>query len=245
MKTNSNSRGKFFQLFWAAALLNLSPSFTQAATISWGTAPANELFQSDGTRLDASFSFEIGYFDNVGGNTTTPFVPTSTNLNEWSTYWRPWDRASTAEGFDPNKGYVARSNEFQNTSTATVASAYGQSFVIPTNAQAYLWVFDSKAVEPGSEWALITNRAGDAGVGPDWKFPDPPELGFPSFPDWSVDTAGTAVLGGYLSARGPGDYSASPTSYDIQTSAIPEPGSAVLILMCGIAIQIARKRQRR
>ena len=232
---------------FALALTLVNSVETHATDVSWGTEPLSTLLQSDGSALDSSFNFEIGYFSNIGGNPLTPFIPTSTNLGDWSTYWVPWDVTNTTLGqYNPAIGYVTRTSTFNGTSTSNVSSLYGQTYTIPDNAQGYLWVYDSKAVNPNSEWALITNLPSDLSTDPDWRFPAASDALTPSpgTLDWRYYTAGTAILGGFSDTQGPGTYTSSPTAFALQTSAVPEPGSALLVMMTGFALQIVRRRNR-
>jgi hypothetical protein len=222
-----------------AAVLSLLAigSMSQAApNIFWHNSGGDILLQSDGMGLDSSFQLELGYFSGS-------FTPTAGNTTEWSTYWKPWDLVSTQGGFNPGAGFYASSKGFTGSSTATVISEYGQSFSIPTGSQAYLWVYNSKDHLEGTEWALVTNTTSDGTSAPAWLFPNPALDASPADPDWQLLDVGTVVLGGVENVQGPGSFSSSPGSFALQTSAIPEPGAALLIFTLGILAQIRRHRR--
>ena len=207
-----------------------------APNIFWHNSGGDILLQSDATDLDSSFQLELGYF-------ASSFTPTASNTTEWSTYWQPWDLLSTQGGFNPSAGFYASSKSFNGASTASVVSEYGQSFSIPTGSQAYVWVYNSRDHLEGTEWALVTNTASDGNAAPAWLFPNPLLDASPGDPDWQLLDVGTVVLGGVEDVQGPGSFSANPGSFALQTSAIPEPGAALLIFTIGITAQISRRRR--
>ena len=226
---------------WLVALLALV-SFSQsstAATISWGTGVGSIMIQSNGTPFDTSFKFEMGYFGNS-------FVPTASNLDHWSSNWNAWDMASAGDGYAHGIGYVSSGDdfEFDGTSTASVVSAYGQSFNIPTGSQAYLWIYNDKAYQQGSEWALLSNTNTDAIPG-SWTFPSTSNP-FPEFLQWRVGVegdpgdVGTVVLGQVAHYEGQND----PDNYDIQTAAVPEAGTG-LLAMAALLPLLKRDRRRK
>ena len=207
-----------------------------APNIYWHNSGGDILLQSDGTDLDSGFQLELGYF-------ASSFTPTASNTTEWSTYWKPWDLLATQAGFSPSLGFFASSKAFTGSSTASVVSEYGQSFSIPTGSQAYVWVYNSKDHLEGTEWALVTNTTSDGSTASAWLFPNPSLDSSPSDPDWQLLDVGTVVLGGVENVQGPGSYSSSPGSFALQTSAIPEPGAALLIFAIGIVAQLRRHRR--
>ena len=205
-------------------------------TIFWHNSGGDILIESDGSNLDNTFRLELGYF-------ASSFDPTASNTAEWTTHWRPWDLLSTQGGFNPSAGFYASSKGFTGNSTAAVMSEYGQSFSIPTGSQAYVWVYNSKDHLEGTEWALVTNTTSDGNTAPAWLFPNPILDASPADPEWQLLDVGTIVLGGLENVRGPGSFSANIASFALQTSAIPEPGAALLIFTIGLAAQISRRRR--
>jgi hypothetical protein len=224
---------------------------SQAITISWGTGVAAVMVTSDGSSITepgSPYKFEIGYFANTAPSTA--FVPTASNLNQWGLYWRPWDVAMEGSGFSTTTDYVTRNQTFSGSSTTVVTTLYGQSYTIPTGSQGYMWVFNEKTVEQGSEWALLTNRPGDGASG-DWLFPNPALESGPDDPQWrmgsegDMGTVGTVVFGRAANNlnSGAGSFTANPSTFDIQLSAVPEPSSSMLLLG-SLAASLARRRRR-
>jgi len=106
---------------------------------------------------------------------------------------------------------------------------------------AYLWAYNSKTIEPSSEWALVT-EAGNTGTlsGNPWVIPN---LGDSGSYNWNLGDATTAIVGGSNSAQGPGTYSANPGVFSLQTAVVPEPGSAILLLAAAAAHLTRRMRR--
>jgi hypothetical protein len=208
-------------------------SGANGATIFWGSLPNDNLYNSSGNALDGSFSFEIGTF-------VTGFTPTVSNMDQWQSNWLVFDRASVAQGWIPATQTI-EAGVTHTVSGGSSSSAALPSSVFEQGSEAYLWAFNSKAYDSGSEWALVYSAftADDtlgAGV---WEFPDPAnESG--SF-DWQTRDLDTAIFGGVENTQGPGNYSVDPGTFTLQTHAIPEPSSALLILALGVAFRIRRR----
>ena len=234
-RSNVISKACFVSIIALASFIGNS----RAATISWGTGVGSIMVQSNGAAFNASFKFEIGYFGNS-------FAPNTSNLDQWASHWNPWDIASVSDGYALGNGYVSSGDdfEFNGTSTASVSAAYGQSFNIPSGSQAYLWVYNDKAYQQGSEWALLSNTNTDAIPG-SWTFPATSNT-FPEFLQWRVGVegdpgdVGTVVLGDVAYYEGPGD----PDNFDIQTAAVPEAGTGLLAI-AAIAPMLRRNRRQK
>lgn len=223
---------------WSILVLPMS---SPASTIVWSSDFQDLLFDSNGQELDGNFSFEIGSFANG-------FVPTSSNFNDWAANWKVFDRAYDPTPSDPNDGdpegwepllqfYVGTAEH-----TATGGSASPDADPLSVFAQgevAYLWVYNTKNREVGTEWALVTDGAGLGDVADDWAFPDPAEPSSTSY-EWQLADADEAIYGGLNGTTGGGQ------NYTIQTSLVPvpEPGSAVLFGVAALGVLLRRRRTR-
>ncbi len=215
-----------------------------ASTINWSSQINAGLFTSAGQPLDTSFSFEIGTF--LAG-----FVPTYHNTNQWEANWLAFDRAFDPTLGDPNDGdpegwnipdqfYVGAAEHIaplgsSDSFYATPGAVFAQ------NSAAYLWVYNDKNIVPGSEWALVTYINSLGNTGNDWLCPDPNDPPGTSY-EWKLEDADLAIVGGGNGSRGDGDYSVDPGIFNIQTIAVPEPGSALLI---GLAAGVLGTRRNR
>ncbi|MBB5033350.1 hypothetical protein [Prosthecobacter vanneervenii] len=205
----------------------------QASTFFWSSAFNDNLFDSAGNALDSTYSFEIGTFGS--------FVPTYQNVDQWAANWHVIDRA-----YDPDlNGW----NSAQQFFTATVDLLSDNSSNSPDadpayqfnkDDIAYLWAYNSKDIVPTSEWALVSYAADPSNTGDPWIIPAPSD----SNPyNWNLSDAHVTVVGGANNVQGPGTYSANPGTFSLQTTVVPEPGSAVLLLAAAATHLIRRARR--
>ena len=212
-------------------------SCASASTIFWGSKQNDTLVDSAGNSLDASYQFELGYF-----NASSGWAPTSLNISEWESRWIVFDKASFGLGWDPTNREINTSVEHTSTSGSTSSSANPAS-VFTQGATVYLWVYDTKSLLGNAEWALLCDSDKSANVFPGaWEFPNPIEQNGESY-DWQTRDLDTAILGGVNGIRGPGSYSFDPGVFTIQTHAVPEPGSALLMIMAGMGLVRRRRAQ--
>jgi hypothetical protein len=212
-----------------------SPPKANAVQFAWGTQFEAELYQADGSTMDASFTFELGTF-------TSGFVPTEFNLQSWEANWKLLDRSPLDV---PN----------QNVAAAFVIDTNGNSnspdtdpnIVFAEGEQIYMWVFNTQAFNPGtSEWALISRTQPDPFASPtvfDWVIPDYEQS---LDQDVNLNNADIVVFGGLHNVQGPGEYDAAnqPSSFQLQTHVVPEPGSALLLGAIGLLARLRRSRKR-
>lgn len=215
----------------------------EARTINWGTSVGALLYDSDGVKLDDTFSFDLGTFGS--------FVPDATNLSEWGLHWKPFDRATapSASGWNSAAGYLASSANHESDGTSSESPPL-PSLTFAKNEQAYLWAYDSFTYANGVEWALITNNASDGSSVGDWLMPDPADqLSQPL--EWRISSslslstrATTVIFGGLNDVQGAGDFAAPAGTFALQTHAVavPEPGSAFLIVSAGFLVFLRRRR---
>lgn len=198
----------------------MTPSLTtHARVISWSSGVGDNFLQADGvTPMDGSFTFELGGF-------SSGFTPTLANLSLWQTNWVVFDTAADNNGWNPGAGY------YSGTATAVAgvgsnitSSNTGQTFAI--GQQAYIWTFNSKSVDVGSEWSLIKNTA--------WTYPVADPFN-PNDLQWTLSDVGNAAIAGGTSTDGNTFIST------LQTQAVPEPGSALLVAVAGVMIRLRRR----
>jgi hypothetical protein len=208
----------------------------QASTVFWGSQFNDLLFDSNGQPLDTSYSFEIGSFG--------AFVPTYQNVDQWAANWKVFDRA-----FDPDaNGWNAVEQFFVGTVDHNALGGSDSPDANPADVfvqgeQAYLWVFNSKTIVPSSEWALVADTSSVGNLGDRWIFPDPADPPGTSY-DWQLGDADQAIIGGANSIQGDGTFFTNPGTFSLQTAVVPEPGSALLLIV-GAAAFLTRRTVRR
>lgn len=197
-----------------------------ARTISWFNAEGDLLSTADGTStLDASFTFEIGTFGS--------FIPTDLNLGEWSTYWKVFDRAVSGDGYNPTTDYFTSSATLQSTGLS-ISNTFSSISTFGTGELAYLWVYNSLDLMPGSEWALVRDTSNDSTSS--WVMPTS-DVGNPNSLDWDMFNADSAIVGQVNGFMGGGLYTPTSPPFGVaflQTAAVPEPGSALLLIAAGM-----------
>lgn len=210
----------------SAALLLAAPA-AKGSGVGWGNSPfdALSLYDSTGALLDDTFMFELGTFGS--------FVPLINNIDQWEANWKLLDSAQAPDTSGWNSAAQYFTSSFTFETDGTVQGLTGSS-IFTTGEQAYLWV------RSGEEWALVTDNT--VGVGPDniWQLPNPTDsLGQPL--TWNLNSATTAVIGGVNGTQGAGEYTADPgASMRLQTHVVPEPGTALLILIAGCVARLRR-----
>lgn len=200
------------------------PEDARASTVFWGSSFNDLLFTSTGQTLDESFIFEVGTF-------TSGFVPTIHNSYQWDANWRVLDRAvhPDSEGWNVAEQFFVGTVEHLPDGTSDSLAA-NPSDVFLMGETVYLWVYNSKAIVPGSEWALVTDSDLLGNQANAWRIPDPADPVGTSY-DWQLLDADTAVLGGVNGIQGAGEFSVNPGTFSLQTHVVPEPGSSLLVLL--------------
>ena len=219
-----------FALAWApGALAN-----TIINTVFWGSLFNDNLYNSSGQPLDSTYSFEIGTFN-------SGFAPTYQNVDQWDANWHV-----IAITFSPDiNGWNATDQFFDGTvhfdaSNFSDAAGADPAYAFNQGDTAYLWTYNSKTIDPSSEWALVTYGAAPGNTGFPWVIPNLTDTG--SY-NWNLGDANTAIVGGSNSVQGPGTYSANPGVFSLQTAVVPEPGSAILLLAAAAAHLTRRMRR--
>jgi hypothetical protein len=234
--------------FLAAAALFLGAALhVQATTINWGTyfSVSSYLYDSGGASLTDDFIFELGSFG-------TGFTPTESNMDQWLTNWKIFDRATApiGNGFDSASGTVAASAVLE-TDFTTDNAALSQLNTFAEGEQAYIWVYKdtfgnsspSPSLVPGFQWALVTNNATDGTTTDDWLFPQPSGH-VASTLEWRIEDATASPFGGLNDTQSAGDFTSTPPAFVLQThtAPVPEPAGVLFLGVTGLAFLIRRRR---
>jgi hypothetical protein len=231
----------FKSLLFTVSLAMTAVSHGQ--TIEWGSPSGIDIVDSFGVVLDNTYIFELGAFFTPEGQ--PPFVPSASNVNEWSTNWRAFDRA----GYNAVDGVFTSTVDMlpNGTSDSPFLTSGATSFV---GLDAYIWVRNSNDPVPpdplvpgssGSQWFLA--RADS------WVFPnyDPNCCGgLPikwSLSDLNIDPMNpvTPVWGSQNGAVGDGERE-NTNVFDLQTHTfVPEP-SSVMLAFFGAGLLFIRRR---
>jgi hypothetical protein len=207
----------------------------QASTVFWGSNFNDNLYDSTGTALDSTYSFEIGTFG--------AFTPTYQNVDQWQANWHVIDRAfdPDSNGWNSSQQFFVGTVDLQTDGTSNSPDA-NPADVFTQGDTVYLWAYNSKIIVPGSEWALVT-EVGNTGTlsGDPWVVPNPADT--TGSYNWNLSDASTAVIGGANGVQGPGGYSTTPPVFSLQTAVVPEPGSAFLLLAAAAAHLTRRSRR--
>lgn len=219
-------------------------STAQATTINWGTyfdpfRTTSLLFDSDGNPLDDTYVFELGTFGS--------FIPTESNLSDWSANWKVFDRVKLGDGWISSSGTIGHNATLEEDFTTSNA-ALSQTTVFTPGEQAFIWAYQdasgspspSPIFSPDFEWALLTDN--DGLNGDDWLMPSPSGHLALSL-DWRIEDATFSPFGGLLDTQYDGDYSSTPGAFILQThtNPVPEPGTALLLALPA-ALGLRRRR---
>lgn len=224
---------RVFRLLAAAAVLAMFPASLEAGSINFYNTPGNTLLQHDGvTALDNGFKFEFGTFE-------TGFTPTTHNITQWIDNWKPFARAEapSINGWNSSISYFNKSGILQLSGQSDQGLSAD---VFAAGELGYLWVYNVFSITDGGQWALVTNDSSDGNAANDWLMPSPSEALPWEFP---LSNALNPVWGGLHNVQGGGDFTAPLAAFTLQTHAVPEPGSVMLILLAGLAWRIQRARR--
>ena len=218
---------------------------SDAQTLEWGEGVGIPLIDSDGDAIDDSYKFELGAF-------ALNFNPDESNVGEWLTHWRVFDRLI----FDSVFGFSTSSTTILDNVTSESQFASDPSFSF-SKLDAYIWVRNGDEPVPGSEWFLARAET--------WSFPEfggdccanefiqwsTTDLSSSDVPVWGWQNVTSTPDGtegsGVFSQMGFDERSVITPPYErapaIQTHTfIPEPSSALLTLLAGFGLLLRRRR---
>ena len=204
-------------------ILALSATLAPAATIQWGGEVWGDDFQSNGTSsIDDSFTFELGTFD-------ASFVPSVDNYNEWLTNWNQLDSVQ----YNAQNMFFTGEVEFIDADPVALDVQFnGQTFA--PGDRAFIWGYNSQTASPNTEAILIT---GDDGYLLPESSTDQSALPV----SLRVSNSTTPVVGDLPAGPdGEGDFTNPGGDFDLQTATVPEPSSALLLLL-GAALLFRRR----
>lgn len=201
--------------------------------LQWGSLEESTIVDSYGNSLPADkFTFDLGAF--VGG-----FTPDDSNVSQWATNWRVFDRAKYV--FNDLTGMAEFASEYTMYNNTFFNSHNGYEDV-GFSRDAYIWVYNQQTAEPGSEWFLARATT--------WIFPTLSEVCCDNnlSIQWSMgdleDAGVTPIWGSQFDQEGSGVRSGFNSGADLQTfTFIPEPSSALLVAIAGIMGALRRSRQ--
>lgn len=235
-----------FNLVLLSALSTLSHA---AVTINWGSETFSEILDSHGVALDNSYVFQLGVFSTTTGLGEVPYVPELRSLTDWAGHWKVFDQADYDVLVDGDgKSWGTFSSHPVLMDDGTSDSSFATAGFNFTGLDAYLWIYKPGEAALGGE-NLLVRAAG-------WEFPATSECCGTTLPlDWSVSdltvgdvpTLGHQKGSGSIVAVGAGDspYTGSSDSAigALQTGTfVPEPGSALLVLLLGMMAVLDRRR---
>ena len=245
-----------------AVLFGLSLTLSsQGGTITWGGAIGDINVDSGAKPIDGGFTFQLGRFlDKSSGDAFDPQVD---SFNLWEDHWVAFDESTYSfveiNGQPTNFGLYTGGARLQPdlTSDSTRIPQQDPSSTFSPGDQAYIWGYNKKAIDTDTEWILVTNDSSDGESEDDWLFPTP-STHSPETIQMRISGASTAVWGSLGDFRnddgtspeiiGQGSFSSRLDSYSIQThglfaTTIPEPGTALLLILGGFLSIIRRSRR--
>ncbi len=206
-----------------------------AIQINWGNVVDSDLRDSFGVSLDATYAIQLGFFQKVLGQ---QFVPTVENAAEWSDNWKVFDQAA----FSPLDGFFASTVELDENGGSDSLFADNDLGLDFSNQDAYIWIHNSQTPGANTEWFLGRSATGTAWTIPA-KVADCCDNRTPL--EWSVSdlTPGKVPVYGKQGADTGGGISNVTGIYTLQTfTFVPEPSSALLLALGGLAAVLRRRR---
>lgn len=203
-----------------------------ADTINWGSEFGSRNVQSDGSAPVATgFTVQLGKF-------TTGFSPDGANVELWAANWTVFDELLPGE-HNAAFGYYTSERQLLDNTT------------FQPGEQAYVWMYNSQTVVPGSEWLLYTNDGRDGAAADDWVFPDVPGSQQTLPLSWRVSNASRVIFGALdpdddgpdPSRRGDGHGTPPGGGFNVQTHTfVPEPGASLLSIAALMLLAARRHR---
>ncbi|MDB6069053.1 MAG: hypothetical protein JWL81_224 [Verrucomicrobiales bacterium] len=229
------------RLLFTLTSLAVLPCGATAGSISWGSAVADKLYDSEGSPLTSDYSFEMGTFS--GG-----FEPTAANLGDWAGSWKLLEKADfiTSPLYFTENSLLATSGPglvWERDAVNDPPTPASNPNVFFPGERVYVWAYNSKASGTPVQWALLTGTGSTSDT--DWVLTADMGDELAMTLQWRLSNATTPVYGGLNNLRGPGGYSAEPATYSLQTAlvvTIPEP-SATGLLTAIFLLPLNRRRR--
>ena len=226
------------------ALAAVMTTSVHAQTIDWGSDVDSVFIDSQGYTLGTGYTFELGAFDSGFDLAKNP-------LATWFAHWNVFDAAA----YDATNGYFTGTAQMLVTGLSNSPDLRMSSDTTDPNTtsfsglEAYLWIRnDSTTMEKwgGSEWLLVRSA--------DWFFPTYGCCNPALLLEWSVSDLLPANVPLYGWQKSPGSdqvvgkvdttFTSSSSGGFLQTGTyLPEPSSAVMVLVLGAMAVLDRRRR--
>lgn len=216
------------------ALSSVLSGLSHAQQINWSSQLFSSIVDSNGNPLPPeNFVFELGYFNGS-------FDPAVNDFGTWIDNWTGVDIATytSTEYFDDNSNSLGTYGYF--TGQFNMSDVSGSFDDLGIEREAFIWIRNATEPVPGTEWLVV--RAAT------WLYPqldseccsnDTPTI-------WSVSELGefdVPLFGNQSGFEGPGERSVYDSTADLQTyTFIPEPSSALLVGLAGVACAFRRRK---
>ena len=210
----------------AALALSSTVGSLNAAILNWGGAIGASNFFSDGTALDDSVTFELGFFDTI----TNPDI---SNATQWDDDFVTLDSSE----YNPLTGFFTGSYD------TTTLTSDNMSLNPPAGTQLYIFAYTEREIGIGTEFALITGTT--PGLDSNFIFPDLDDLTQANLTtEFRVSESDNAIVGRTNDSTGQGSRTDEPllNASGIQLFTIPEPSSVMLLFIGATGLLVRRKR---
>lgn len=241
------SARRFLTLF-ALGTFAVTPAAKADWQINWNSflnGPSSTLILTDATTIPTNgYTFALGSFGNIPMSTNA-FVPSLTNISQWSGQFKIFDTADYTDAPDPYfSGMATLLNDRTSTSTNATPGA-----TFAPGERVYIWIynsFDLLAINPPTQWALFSGPAvsGDTNF-PAWVWPENTIEPCCLALTWNVAEANEPAFGGVNGDRGPGEYEETPEEFQVQLAVVPEPSVFALVGLGGVLLAIRRRLRSR
>ena len=206
----------------AALALSSAVGSLNAVTLNWGGAAFEADYFSDGTALDDSVTFELGYFQTI----TNPDI---SNATQWDADFVTLDSSA----------YNVTNQFF----TGTYNTSDNLSLNPPAGTQLYIFAYTDRLIGIDTEFALITGTG--PGLDSNFIFPDLDNTTQADLTtQFRVSTSNNAIVGRTDDSTGQGNSTDNPilSQGGIQLFTIPEPSSVMLLFIGATGLLVRRKR---
>ena len=197
----------------AALALSSAVGSLNAVTLNWGGAAFEADYFSDGTALDSSVTFELGYFQTI----TNPLI---SNATQWNADFVTLD----------SSGYNTETRQFGDSFETSASDNLSPN--PPAGTQLYIFAYTEREIGIDTEFALITGNG--PGLDSSFIFPDLDNTTQASFtPEFRVSTSNNVIVGRTATSTGQGNSTDNPplSQGGIQLFTIPEPSSVMLLFI--------------